>query len=106
MAKRYQLSRKRGAKLPDGVVNCARPGKYGNMWKVGDKILPRGEWRLTREEAVELFRGDLQEDLSNNGPWVERLRFLRGKDLACWCPLDAACHVDVLLELANAEDVP
>lgn len=27
---------------------------------------------------------------------------LRGKDLACWCPLDAPCHADVLLELANA----
>jgi hypothetical protein len=29
-------------------------------------------------------------------------RELRGKDLACWCPLDAPCHADVLLELANA----
>jgi len=26
---------------------------------------------------------------------------LRGKDLACWCPLDAPCHADVLLEIAN-----
>ena len=28
---------------------------------------------------------------------------LRGKDLACWCPLDQPCHADVLLELANVE---
>ena len=27
---------------------------------------------------------------------------LRGKDLACWCPLDEPCHADVLLELANS----
>ena len=27
---------------------------------------------------------------------------LRGKDLACFCPLDQPCHADVLLELANA----
>ena len=27
---------------------------------------------------------------------------LRGKDLACWCPLDSPCHADVLLEIANA----
>lgn len=27
---------------------------------------------------------------------------LRGKNLACWCALDAPCHADVLLELANA----
>ena len=26
---------------------------------------------------------------------------LCGKDLACWCPLDEDCHVDILLELAN-----
>lgn len=29
---------------------------------------------------------------------------LRGKDLACWCPLDQSCHADVLLEIANRED--
>lgn len=29
------------------------------------------------------------------------LTALRGKDLACWCPLDQPCHADVLLELAN-----
>ena len=28
---------------------------------------------------------------------------LRGKDLACFCPLDQPCHADVLLEIANAE---
>lgn len=26
---------------------------------------------------------------------------LRGRDLACWCPLDQSCHADVLLELAR-----
>lgn len=26
---------------------------------------------------------------------------LRGKNLACWCPLDQPCHADVLLEIAN-----
>jgi hypothetical protein len=26
---------------------------------------------------------------------------LRGKDLACFCPLDQRCHADVLLDLAN-----
>lgn len=27
---------------------------------------------------------------------------LSGKNLACWCALDAPCHADVLLELANS----
>ena len=26
---------------------------------------------------------------------------LKGKTLACWCPLCQECHSDVLLELAN-----
>jgi hypothetical protein len=30
-----------------------------------------------------------------------RLPDLRGRDLACWCPLDQPCHADVLLEVAN-----
>ena len=32
---------------------------------------------------------------------AEWLAPLRGRDLACWCPLDQPCHADVLLELAN-----
>lgn len=28
---------------------------------------------------------------------------LRGKNLACFCPLDQPCHADVLLEIANGE---
>jgi hypothetical protein len=31
-------------------------------------------------------------------PGVEELR---GKDLACWCREDQACHADILLEKAN-----
>lgn len=33
---------------------------------------------------------------------IAALPKLRGKNLACWCPLDQPCHADVLLELANA----
>ena len=30
------------------------------------------------------------------------LHELRGKDLACWCPVDGQpCHADVLLRIAN-----
>jgi Domain of unknown function (DUF4326) len=40
--------------------------------------------------------------------WPEWLRkhalpALRGKNLACFCPLDQPCHADVLLELANQQ---
>ena len=36
---------------------------------------------------------------------ADHLHELRGKNLACWCPLDQPCHADVLLELANATRV-
>ena len=32
---------------------------------------------------------------------TDRIAELRGKDLACFCPLDKPCHADVLLEIAN-----
>lgn len=35
---------------------------------------------------------------------IRRLDELRGKSLACWCPLDKPCHVDVLCEIANRGD--
>lgn len=35
-------------------------------------------------------------------PSIERIKAeLRGRNLACWCRLDLACHADVLLEIAN-----
>jgi hypothetical protein len=38
------------------------------------------------------------------GRLVASIPDLRGKNLACWCPLDAPCHADVLLELANRDE--
>lgn len=32
---------------------------------------------------------------------LDALPSLRGKNLACWCPLDEPSHADVLLRLAN-----
>ena len=34
-------------------------------------------------------------------PVVPDLAPLRGRDLACWCPVGLPCHADTLLELAN-----
>lgn len=32
---------------------------------------------------------------------AEDLAELRGKHLACWCPLSQPCHADVLLAISN-----
>jgi hypothetical protein len=36
----------------------------------------------------------------------KELEELRGKNLACWCPIGSPCHADVLLELANLPPAP
>ncbi len=62
---------------------------------------------LDRAGCVALFREYLdatnyQTDRMGYPPLEEIRAELRGKDLACWCPLDGPCHADVLLEIANA----
>jgi hypothetical protein len=55
---------------------------------------------LGREEAVRRYR----EDLFAGRLLVtieDTRRELRGRDLACYCPLDEPCHADVLLAVAN-----
>jgi hypothetical protein len=78
----------------------ARPSKWDNPFKVGCLVFADGVALLAirdRRHAVELYRHWIvgQESL------LESLIDLRGRDLACRCPLDQPCHADVLLELAN-----
>lgn len=107
MAERIQLRRTKGWRLPAGAISVARPGPFGNPFRFSAAI----EAGYTREGAVAAF-----EDWLAGNPWacpsddtydlrrkviLSRLNDLRGKDLACWCPLDQPCHADVLLRLAN-----
>lgn len=116
---RLQLSRVNGFDLQahsravNGLeaVNCARPGRWGNRWKLGDRQI---DWVFagdrpieTQEQVVAAFRKQYLTALSSTiGDVSKHLREaldeeLRGKNLACWCGPDAHCHADVLLELAN-----
>lgn len=59
--------------------------------------------RLAAQHAVALFRA-LADHFRSVDPagfeaWIAPLR---GHDLACSCAMDAPCHADVLIELANA----
>ena len=90
MPRRYQRSRRKGARLPDRVVVVTRPTKWGN---------PR-PLSLGRAEAVRRYEADLRAGrLAVSVDDVRRE--LRGRDLACYCPLDIPCHADVLLDVAN-----
>lgn len=134
---RIQLRRIPGWRKPAGAIVVARPSRWGNPYVIGEGQVgyvgpcwgsigrySRDEtWAdtnlgggLTAEQAVELYRADLQsyiDDVTNPSPYlhaedhayigeiVDALEDLRGHDLACWCHLDAPCHADVLLDLAN-----
>ena len=90
MPQRFQRSRRKGARLPAGVVVVTRPTKWGNPHPLG----------LGREEAVRRYREDLLA--GRLAVTVDDARGeLRRRDLACYCPLAEPCHADVLLELAN-----
>jgi Domain of unknown function (DUF4326) len=93
--RRIQLSRKKGWRLPAGAIHVARPGPWGNPFRIGDPD-PDGLPIATRADAVALYRMHVTEP-----PAGHDYEELRGHDLACWCPLDGPCHADVLLERAN-----
>lgn len=68
----------------------------------------RNTWTTRAEavrEAVRLYHDELTYWVGGRLSWDPEFRpaveQLRGRDLACWCPLDWPCHADVLLELAN-----
>ena len=98
MPKRIQMTRNKPwrANNPDAII-VARPSEWGNPYRVGDRFATAaGGWAKVRDRAhaVELFRSRVVR-------WRRDIARLRGKDLACWCPLDQPCHADVLLEIAN-----
>jgi hypothetical protein len=95
------------ADLPADVVNVARPSRYGNLYRVGDKLRlhhwPQGEVELfiDRPLAVALYRHWLRAQLAADPAF---LMPLYGKRLACWDDDGDGlpCHVDVLLEEIDA----
>ena len=91
--RRIQLSRKRGWKKPPNTVVVARPGKWGNPFKV--------TLGVSQAAAVAEFEAWLKGDGAEllNGAKIE----LRGKNLACWCKPGTPCHADVWLLLVNSQ---
>ena len=100
MPKRIQRKRTKGWRKPEGAVCVDRPSKWGNLHLVGVPCVECEGAVHSAKEAVMFFRWDLMDD------WLEISetdvkRELHGKDLVAWCKLDADCHADVLLEIAN-----
>ncbi|VXB64891.1 DUF4326 domain-containing protein [Massilia sp. 9I] len=104
---RVKLSRKKGWKLPPNTVSVARPGRWGNPFSVAPDVAPGtpvGERYIAMPnipEAVAAFRRWVEEDPAGRRLAEAARLELRGRNLACWCPLDGPCHAEVLLDIAN-----
>jgi hypothetical protein len=104
---RFQLSRKKGYRKPEGGVVVTRNSRWGNPFVVCEHM-PAGRAVLMFRECLErVIRGQAAPaecDLVALAAMIRmanELRSLRGKQLGCFCPLDKPCHADVLCELAN-----
>lgn len=110
---RVQRKRIKGWKMPPNTVSVTRPGKWGNPFKV---VGEEGHWFVVNEndepiitferrgEALDCCLGNYKEYISHEHNLARVNVFeLKGKNLACFCPLDQPCHADILLELANSK---
>lgn len=92
MPERIQRSRKKGYKMPVNTVYVGRPTKWGNPYPINGRFTREQAFALYKE-FVDKWEDDLIEDAKKE---------LKGKNLACFCPLGELCHADVLLEIANS----
>jgi hypothetical protein len=96
---RVQFSRARGWHRPAQTVLVSGPTRWRNPFLID------ADGTANRERAVAAFReallaGRLEITVD------DVRRQLKGQNLGCWCPLDRPCHADVLLEIANSEEIP
>ena len=96
MPQRIQRKRTKGWKMPPNTVYVGRPTKWGNPYQPNKFDTGYGKV-MSLSDCINAY-----EALVNSGECGGKdLSELRGKDLACWCPLDTPCHADVLLRLVN-----
>jgi Domain of unknown function (DUF4326) len=112
---RIQRKRTKGWRKPPSTVCVTRPGKWGNSFKVGEEVTrdsPLWEYiartlPVGADGFVSLRISDPELAVACYSEWFFDQHLLlpvgelRGKNLACYCPLGAPCHGDWLLEVAN-----
>lgn len=88
--------------MPPRTKKVYQSTLYGNPYSVSPWLINHcgGDKRRAAQIVVNRFEQYLRAD--EQAALRERIRWeLAGYDLACWCPLDAPCHADVVLRVAN-----
>lgn len=94
--RRVQQSRRRGGTLPAGAKSVAGTSRWANPFR------PRSGRRSHEANAAAVAA--YREHLGRHPELVEQAREqLAGYDLACYCPPELPCHVDVLLEILYSD---
>ena len=105
IARRIQLRRTKGWRMPPNTVKVDRSTRWGNQAaRIGEDIsyYTPDCTSASAADVVDLFRRFMEaHEAANRDRFMAFIVPLRGKNLACWCPLDQPCHADVLLEIAN-----
>jgi hypothetical protein len=103
--KRVQLSRRNGWRMPADTVKVDRSTPWGNPFVTG-KHGTRAECvrlhMLLMAGFISIGEKNYDDQIACRKHVAAHREELRGKHLACWCPLYEPCHADVLLEIANA----
>jgi Domain of unknown function (DUF4326) len=92
------------------TADVSRAGLFGNPYIVGPDgdpatvVTKYRTWATDPDAQPMKHTTGSGKTRSINPPAAVGLHRIRGKDLACYCPLDQPCHADVLLELANRDD--
>jgi hypothetical protein len=104
---RVQRKRTKGWRMPPNTVYVGRQTMWGNML---GKMYPnrnqdaKNAFAALLEECSKEAASSIcfsQTQLRQGKKITRNIEQLRGKNLACFCPLDEPCHADILLELAN-----
>ncbi len=96
--------------MPPNTIYVGRPSVWGNPFKVGGYVRMVGGYlpALIKDAAMAKALYDAQfYDCPATWNAIAKIQTeLRGKNLACWCPLDQPCHADILLTIANSDWTP
>jgi hypothetical protein len=121
MPVRIQRQRTKGWRMPPNTVSIARPGRLGNPFlcrrDIGDCEPEAGrcclvmfeEWVRSGVEGRPCTTGstwaaiDALAGYPRRTAYIDRLRQIRGKNVACYCALDRPCHGDIIIAIANGD---